>query len=234
MTINEDKPQEELEKKISDAELQAQLEEAAGAENSSGSFETVPEAEITEPALEKKGLSQGRKIWRKVLIWLVVIAIAFAGGFFLNSTLRYQPEQERTAALQADLDDAQAEIASLEAEIERLGKFEDQNTTLSQEMDKLNIHLMILGLRAGIADASLALEQGRLADAKLALSKVGPSLDSLKDMLDADQGETVENLIQRYQLVMIELETDEATVLTDLELMSTKLQTLENTLFAIP
>ncbi len=234
MTINEDKPLEEIEQKISDAEIQAQLEDAAGAEESSGSFESVPDDEITDPTLEKKGLSRGRKIWRKVLIWLVVIATAFAGGSYLNSRLRYQPEQERTAALQADLDDAQAEITSLEAEIERLGKFEDQNTTLSQMMDELNVHLVILGLRAGVADASLALEQGRLADAKLALSKVGTSLDSLKDMLDADQVDTVENMIQRYQLVMIELETDAATVMTDLELLSTKLQTLENTLFAMP
>jgi hypothetical protein len=234
MTENEDISQEELEKKISDAELQAQKEDKTGIEDSGSSFETVPEGEITDISPEKKGLSPGRKIWRKILIWLVVIAIAFAGGFFLNSTLRFQPEQERTAALQADLDDAQAEIASLEAEIERLGKFEDQNTTLTLMMDELNIHLVILGLRAGVADSALALEQGRQADAKLVLSKVGSSLDSLQKMLDADQGEVVERMIQRYQLIMIELDNDGATVLTDLELLASKLQTLENTLFAMP
>jgi len=35
-------------------------------------------------------------------------------------------------------------------------------------------------------------------------------------------------------LVMIELENDGATVLTDLELLLSKLLTLENTLFASP
>lgn len=102
------------------------------------------------------------------------------------------------------------------------------------KMDDLNIHLVILGLRAGVADASLAVEQGRQADAKLALSKVGSSLDSLYKLLDEDQGEVVDSMIQRYQLVMIELENDGATVLTDLELISSKLLTLENTLFATP
>ena len=234
MTINEDKPQNELEKKISEAELQAQKQEAGETDDNGSSFESLME-EITDEAFtETKGLSRARKVWRRILIWLVVIAIAFAGGFFLDSMLRYQPEQDRTAALRVDLDDAQTEIESLEADIEGLRAFEDENNTLSAKIDQLDIHLVILSLRASVADASLAIEQGRQADAKLALDKVGTTLDALIDLLNEDQAEIVENMVQRYQLVMIELENDGATVLTDLELLASKLMTLENTLFASP
>jgi flagellin-specific chaperone FliS len=234
MDIKEDKPQDELEKKISEAELKAQEQEAKEAEDSNVSFEGVTEEVGEEPLPEKKGLSRARKIWRRILIWLVVIAIAFAGGFFVDTVLRLQPEQDRVAALQQDIHDAQEEITSLQAEIEVLDTFQEKNIALNKEIDDLEIHLIILSLRTGVAEASLALEQGRQADAKLALDKVGSSLETLQGMLNEDQGEVVDNMIQRYQLVMIELENDGATVLTDLELLSSKLLTLENTLFATP
>lgn len=234
MTINEETPQEELEQKISEAELNAQKEDSLQADEISSSFEVLPEEDLEETLPEKKELSKARKIWRRILIWSVVIVIAFAGGFFLDTMLRYHPEQDRTASLRAELDDAWAEIDSLETEIERLGTFEDTNIALLAEIDQLNLHLVLLSARASVADASLALEQGRQADAKLALNKVGATLDTLKGLLSPDQAEVVDNMIQRYQLVMLELENDGATVLTDLELLSSKLLTLENTLFAVP
>lgn len=234
MAMNEETSQDNLEQKISEAELKAQETEGAELPETASTFEAASEEVTEDTPPEKVGLSRGRKIWRRVLIWLVVIAIAFAGGFFLDTRLRYLPEQDRSAALQADLDNAQEEIAALEAEIERLGTFEDKNTALLGEIEQLNIHLVVLSLRASVADASLAIEQGRQADAKLALNKVGSSLDALKGMLAEDQAEVVDNMLQRYQLVMIELEADGATVLTDLELLSAKLLTLENTLFAAP
>ncbi|MBW1674419.1 MAG: hypothetical protein JRJ45_12390 [Deltaproteobacteria bacterium] len=234
MTINEDKPQDELEQKISEAELEAQKQDSEEAEESSPAFEVVPEDGTEETLPEKKGLSRARKIWRQILVWLVVVAIAFASGFFLDAQLRLEPALAEIDSRRAEIDSLGAEIDSLEAEIERLGAFEDQNTALSAEIDHLNIHLVLLSVRASVADASLAVEQGRQADAKLALNKVGSTLEVLKGLLNAEQAEVVENMISRYQLVMIELDNDGATVQTDLNLIATKLLTLENTLFASP
>ncbi len=64
--------------------------------------------------------------------------------------------------------------------------------------------------------------------------KLAQLLTALSGMLNADQVEVVENMIQRYNLIMIELEGEGSTVLTDLELLSSKLNTLEATLFATP
>lgn len=234
MTMIEETPPEELENKISEAELEAQKEEPTVVGEISPTQEEATSAAAVEAPPEKKGLSRVRKIWRWVLVWLVVIAIAFAGGFFLDTRLRYQPEQERSADLSAEIEVAQGEIATLNAEVERLGEFEDRNKALTAEIDQLNIHLVLLSVRVGVADASLALEQNRRADANLTLTKVGSTLETLQGLLTPEEAEVVANMIQRYELIMLELKNDGTTVLTDLELLETKLQALENTLFASP
>ena len=220
MTINEETPQEELEHKISEAELKAQEEDSTESEESLPSFEVLPGEDTEESPPEKVGLSRGRRIWRRILIWLVVIAIAFAGGFYLDTTLRYQPLKQDYDDRGAELTAAQGEIDDLEAEVERLGSLEEVNTALLEDIDQLNLHLVLLSLRASVADSALAVEQDRQDDAKLALAKVGSTLDILKDSLTEEQGEVVESMIQRYELIMIELDNSGATVLTDLEPVS--------------
>ena len=85
MTTNEESPQEGLEQKISEAELKAQEQNLSESGGSELSFEDVSESNLDESPPEKKELSRVRKIWRRMLIWLVVIAIAFAGGFYLDT-----------------------------------------------------------------------------------------------------------------------------------------------------
>ena len=78
------------------------------------------------------------------------------------------------------------------------------------------------------------MEQNRLADAKLALDKVGSTLELLKTRLNDDQVEVVDNMIQRHKLILIELEDDSFSAQTDMEVLAAKLNALENTLFASP
>jgi len=165
---------------------------------------------------------------------MVVIAVAFAGGFFFDTAFRYQPQVELVNVLKGDVSDANDQIVSLEAEIDRLGEFEEDNIKLTEQVQEITTHITLLSAKAAVADASLAVEQDREADAKLALDKVGSTLDALIGMLNTDQAEVVENMIQRHNLIMIELAGDGYTVLTDLELLSSKLNTLEATLFASP
>ena len=234
MTINEETPQDELEQKITEAEEEAQIEETEAEEEISSSFETeVKDTPVKETVVKEKP-SKVRMIWRRILVWLVVMAIAFAGGFFLDTLMRYQPQVELVKVLNEDLQAAGAEISSLEGEIERLAQFEEQNIALEEEIAKINTHITILSARAAVADTSLAVEQARQADASLALDKLGSTLETLKSMLNAEQAEVVENMIQRHKLILIELDDDGFSVQTDLELLASKLNTLENTLFASP
>jgi len=235
MTINEETPQDELEQKITEAELEAQITEEEPTAAVTSSFETeVSEEEESQEKPQKVGPSKARKIWRTFLVWMVVITIAFAGGFFFDTAFRYQPEVELVNVLKDDLSAADEKILSLEEEIVRLSHFEDLNIELTEDLHNITTHITLLSARAAVADASLAVELGHQADAKLALDKVGSTLENLKGMLNADQGEVVENMIQRHNLILIELDSDGYSVKTDLELLASKLNTLEATLFASP
>jgi cell division protein FtsB len=234
MTINEDNLKDDLEKKIDEAEMEAQIEESNTESEPTSSFEEeVAESPEVTPD-EKKKPGKARLIFRRILIWLVVIAIAFAGGIFVVSILHYQPEQAKVAALTEEITSAQIEITTLEAEIERLDVFEELNLGLVEEIADITTHITILSARAAVADATLALEQNRIADAKLSLDKVGSTLEILKTMLNDDQVEVVNNMLQRHHLILIELEDDSFSAQTDMEVLAAKLNALENTLFASP
>jgi len=199
--------------------------------------ELAPEGEAQAPPEadeEPEGPTKARKVFRKILIWMVVIAVSFAAGFFLDTRMRYQPARDRAQALQGELEAAELEVEELESEIDRLSAFEDRNQELQEEIDALQTHLTILSTRSAVADGLLALADDNLAEAKLALDKVGRNLDRLEDMLNEDQVEVVRNMQQRHQLIMEELEADSFSARSDLEVLSSKLGSLENTLFASP
>lgn len=234
MTSNEDNLKDDLEKKIDEAEMEAHIEESNTESEPTSSFEgEVAESPEVTPD-EKKELGRARLIFRRILIWLVVIVLAFAGGFFVDTVLRYQPEKAKVADLTEEITSAQTEITTLEEEIDRLSVFEEHNVSLTEEITDITIHITILSTRAAVADATLALEQSRIAEAKLALDKVGSTLETLKTMLNDDQVEVVVNMLQRHQLILIELEDDSFSAQTDLGVLASKLNALENTLFASP
>lgn len=234
MTSNEDNLKDDLEKKIDEAEMEAHIEESNTESEPTSSFEgEVAESPEVTPD-EKKELGRARLIFRRILIWLVVIVLAFAGGFFVDTVLRYQPEKAKVADLTEEITSAQTEITTLEEEIDRLSVFEEHNVSLTEEITDITTHITILSARAAVADATLALEQSRIAEAKLALDKVGSTLETLKTMLNDDQVEVVVNMLQRHQLILIELEDDSFSAQTDLGVLASKLNALENTLFASP
>ena len=106
------------------------------------------------------------------LIWLVVLAIAFAGGFFFDTWMRYVPQRELVNALKEDLAIMENTVQELEGGIDRLGEFEALNISQAEDLQNATTHLTILSARTAVADAALAIEQNRTADAKLVLDKI--------------------------------------------------------------
>jgi hypothetical protein len=224
---------EDMERMITEAEIEAQIEESEVKEDAPD-LEVEP-AEVSEQAApEEKELSKIRRIYRRILVWLVVIAIAFAGGFFSDTLLRYQPEKKSNERLEADLVESGEAITNLEDEIERLSTFKDQNAVLVEENSRIIIHLTLLGARTAVADSQLALAQDRQADAIVSLATLGTTLENLKTLVNSNQAEVVENMIQRQKLILIELDADGLSAQSDLQVLSARLSALENTLFAAP
>lgn len=196
--------------------------------------ETPQETPAPEEVPEKKEPSKVGRFFRKLLIWLVVIAVAFGAGVGTFYTLRFQPMQERLEQQSQEIQAAEDEISNLEGEIERLSGFEERNEELQKEIDRTRLHITLLSARSSVSDALLALSEDNLAEAKLELDKVGTTLDKLESMLNEDQVDVVRNMQQRHELIMEELDRDTFSARSDLEVLSSKLGSLENTLFAVP
>ncbi len=229
-----------------DNEIQPSPEGSQEPATDNGSEESFPDQELKvesqaveeEPAPgeepEKKRPSKIGRFFRKLLIWLVVIGIAFGAGIGTFYYLRFQPMQERLEQQSQEIQNAEGEISTLEGEIERLSGFEERNQELQDEIDRTRLHITLLSARSSVSDALLALSEDNLAEAKLELDKVDTTLDKLETMLNEDQVEVVKNMQQRHELIMEELERDTFSARSDLEVLSSKLGSLENTLFATP
>lgn len=174
------------------------------------------------------------RFFRRVLIWLVVIAVAFAAGFFVDASLRYQPEREANQELQTEVRAAENRVEELEDEIQRLSVFEERNLALEEDLAAMETHLVVVSTQKAVADTMLALTDDDLAQARLSLDRVGRNLADLVERLNEDQVEVVENMQQRHDLIMEELARDSSAAMSDLEVLASKLVSLENTLFSSP
>lgn len=234
----EEEPAEEengKEEKVEDQEpMTPEDEREEGQPDISQEGEEVLEEPATEPEEEGRERSKAARFFRKVLVWLVIVAIAFGAGVGTSYFVLYQPAMGKVAQTTQDLEDAEAEVANLEGEVERLSAFEERNQDLEAEIQQTKVHITLLSARSSVSDALLALSEDNLAEAKLELDKVGKTLDTLETMLNEDQVEVVINMQQRHELIMEELEEDRFSARSDLEVLSSKLGSLENTLFASP
>ncbi|MFO8035397.1 MAG: hypothetical protein R6U57_02040 [Anaerolineales bacterium] len=222
----ENLPEEEMETPESVVEEEQEgIAEVEGAE---------VEEPVSEPEEGEKEVSRIGRFFRKVLIWLVVIAIAFGAGIATFYYLRFQPLQDKLGQRTQALSEAEDEVADLESEVERLSALEERNQELVIEIEQTQLHITILSARSSVSNALLALSEDNLAEAKLELDKVGRTFEKLESMLNEDQVEVVINMQQRHELIMEELEADRFSARSDLEVLSSKLGALENTLFASP
>jgi len=196
------------------------------------------EAKAEKEAKKQKRIerqnTKAAKFIRRSAIWILAILIIFLAGFATSHIIISRPTMAELEQSIADLTTAEAKIISLESEVEDLSSLEAVNESLQTEIEDVNTHITILSARVSVTDALLALQDGDLAEVSLELDKVEATLKTLKTMLNADQQAVVTSMEQRLDLVMGELDEDTTAAAMDLEVLSAKLTSLENTLFANP
>ncbi|MEA2008471.1 MAG: hypothetical protein U9O54_05080 [Chloroflexota bacterium] len=196
--------------------------------------ESKAEKEAKKKKRAERRNTKAAKFIRVASIWILTFLIIFLAGFATAHIAVSRPVKAELEQASADLTVAEQEITSLEGEVESLSYLETVNESLQTDMEEVNVHITILSTRVAVTDALLALHAGDLAEVKLELGKVEETLKTLKSMLDADQQDVVSSMEQRLALVVDELDKDTAAAKMDLEVLSSKLTSLENTLFANP
>jgi hypothetical protein len=196
-----------------------------------------PPAEALEPT-EKPPIPRPEKprrsIWKRLLVWLLVILIAFSLGALLVLYTLYLPERQGLEAMQADLVQANQKVTELENRVGSLSGLDSKNKDLEGAMQESNLHVNLLKARADVATALLALAKNDPSRARVALSKTGQTLDAMKEMLDPSQQKTVDDMQSRLKLALGEIGTKAFAAESDLNVLSTSLMELENAYFAAP
>ncbi len=191
---------------------------------------TLREVEETTPP------SRLKLFFRKALIWLVVIVIAFLAGFLTDHFLRYRPLDAERAALQSQLDDATQTISELHEENDRLTKaFEEANdtiATLQEELEVITANVQYFQVLIDVNNARIKLFMDDSEGAQASLIDTQELLEELLPLIESVDVDLALSLPRRLDLIVSGLERDPETGLIDLELFTKDLLELQPLLFA--
>lgn len=186
--------------------------------------------------------SKGRRFFRKFIRWTVGLLIVFGLGLLTGIFLLYQPatreNSQNVAQWTVEMDAANAQIADLQDQISDLNEqvlalepLKDANNELLAAQDGYQLHIAILDARVDVTSALLAMAGGEDAVARITLEKTAGTLDKISKLLEADQREVITSMKGRLDLVMGEIDEDPYAAQSDLDVLSTNLLQLEDSLF---
>jgi hypothetical protein len=203
-------------------------------ENETVEVQPDPKQEVhNEPAVQpevekppkKKELSKGRRVWRKFLLWLTLIAVVFLAGVLTLNYVRLQPTlRELTQAYQT--------IADLEGQVSDLTAQLAAAESTSDSLQGADAHREFLQVQLDISSARLALEKGDVEAAKGALSETTKRLQALIPEIKKVDAGLSDSLPQRLSLVLSGLDGNIDNASVDLGLLADDLQNLVDTLFS--
>ncbi len=176
-----------------------------------------------------------RRISRIFLHWITGILAIFAAGVVLTWFVQVRPQIERTRQLEADLEHANAVIAFLEDEVQRLeGEIMlEIHVVVEQNLQLLGLelHEIILTVIVDVSTAQLALMNNQVEEARAELAGTDSKLAELEGLLDDPEAEQVMMMRDRLALILGELDKDKVAAQSDLEILCVNLLELNETLF---
>jgi len=201
-----------------------------------------PESVETSLKVKNPQVSRPRRIFRKVLLWVGILAIVFLAGIASYHFLRVKPLQETIVNMQAALDQVNQEADSLQSENdqltaedqlskERITTLEGEKKDLLAEIEATKAHLALIKVLVDVSNARVALFLGDVEGAKDVLINTQQRLDDLSSLIAEVDGNLAADIPQRFNLIISGLERDTETVNIDLELITKDLLEIEAALF---
>ena len=185
--------------------------------------------------LDKTEPSKTKNFFRKVLIWLIVIVVAFGAGFLLDHFLRYQPLAENLQQTQAELASLQGDLDVVQNTVEQMTpKLEAANakiTSLEDDLVMANAHVQFYKILVDVTGARLSLFLENIEEAQSALDDTKIGVEALGPVIEKVDEELALSMSRRLELITAGLERDPETAAIDLELFTKDLLALEPLLF---
>ena len=200
---------------------------------------------LSEPASEPVAESRSKRFLRQVLRVALAFVIIFGIGAILVIFLLYIPERQKSTQSSQDLIQAkqtiellQSQIIDLETEIQNQQDRFDALLVVNQELNSAlgttELQVVIISVRTDIANARLALAMDDSGQAQLILTNTPKSFDKMENLLSEGDAKIVENLRERLELILGEIDRDNYAAESDLDVLDKALLELENNFFAQP
>ncbi len=186
------------------------------------------------PAAAEKTESRLAGIIRLALRWLAIFMVIFALGFLTAYLTLYRPQANDLGQTQTSLEQANQKNVTLQNSIDTLTPLQAKNQDLQNQLNQDNVHIALLTIARDVMTARVALAQNDAAAVRLSLSKTGDRIKTLQGLLTSDQQQSAGDMQQRLKLVLDELDSNKHAAQSDLEVLSTDLLQMENTLFTAP
>lgn len=169
-----------------------------------------------------------RRFLRLSIRWVVGFLIVFSLGVFVAVLAFFQPQRIENSRLKEELQNASQRIEDLETEVARLLPLEGEIEAIEEELKEANIYILILKSLSDVNAARLALTEGDTEKARQHLANTPDDLKELEQLVDDRQRGMVVAMQNRLQLALDEMENDLFASESDLRVLATNLEQLEN------
>ncbi len=192
-------------------------------------------AKQSEPKPVQPQMGRMQRFGRSLLIWLIVIVIAFLAGVLTFNFTLYQPLAGTLKQTQGDLTKANQNLSQVTADVtavnDQLTGIKADNQAMQSKLEAATDHLALQQVLVEITNARLALANNDVQSAKTALQQTEQQLGDLTPRIAAVDAKLAESMPQRLALVLSELDSSVDTAKVDLELLAENLTSVEGLLF---
>jgi hypothetical protein len=177
------------------------------------------------------------------LIGLGAVSLIFLAGFLASYFVSARPLQASLALQGEELSQAQLSLGELGSQNVKLSgslatanndiaALESDIEALQSDLEMTEMHLLLLHTVNDFNTANLALSNGDISGAKVALLSVPKRIEALLPLIETVDAPLAKNLENRFKMIQDNLETDPQTAQFDLGLLAKSLLNVETLLFA--
>ncbi len=179
--------------------------------------ETSSDAGTPPPA--PKPPSRIGRFLRIALRWAVGGMLIFLLGLLATWFAQVRPKAAEIGRLRAELDSAQAELATLRP-------LQAENEQLQAEADQAQTRLAVVEALVDVTSAQVALFMDDPVSARTHLSGTDARLTSISGLIGVSVADEIETMRGRLSQVLAELDQDSFAARRDLEVLANTLATL--------
>jgi hypothetical protein len=194
----------------------------------------APLEEGSETVAPPSKPNRARQFFQRLLRWVFGILIIFGLGFLLAIFTLYIPNRQAIDRKDASLRQVNQKVEDLQSELVTLKDEQKTCQNVQDELENANLHVVILKAQIDVANAQLAMANNAPEKARLSLSEVENTLQTIARLVVKNQQKIISDLQSRLSLAIGEVNTNPYAAQSDLDVLATGLLELENASFASP